>query len=198
MHNNKPNKTCINCGSNKIMFYQKYYQCDDCQRKYKFFSKNIAETKIEIKSLSCGHMEICDSYIDVYDVKIPWEDVKSITVNKVYIDGSVSMLFVHLGLHNLAKYRADLKTWVNSSPIQNNRVNIRSFCTLGFTASTKDEVLQFFQDLIKDFSDKKAVQKIDIDNIEKILQNFQKDSRKEYIFIGILFLIFISIYIKSL
>ena len=197
MHNNKPNKTCINCGSNKIMFYQKYYQCDDCQRKYKFFSKNIAETKIEIKSLSCGHMEICDSYIDVYDVKIPWEDVKSITVNKVYIE-STSVLYIYLNLRNGEKYRDDLKTFAKFLSYTPNKLAVHSFTTLTFTSGSKSKVLQFFQNLIKDFSDKKAIQKINIDNIEKLLQNFQKDSREMYIFIGILFLIFISIYIKSL
>jgi len=183
MKENDFNKSCIACDSINITFYSKYYQCNECKRKYRLsvLEREIIASekfdkvdKIEKNELSCGYMEVYDNYIRVYDVDILWEDIKSITC-KIHHLNHTSMLYIHLYFYNGEKYKNQFPTKVRVLSYQSNQLPILSVGSILFTKTSQQIIMNFFQNLKEKYNDKKVVEKIDLNNVEKVLINFRKE-----------------------
>ncbi len=190
-------KKCIACGSNKLSFYSKYYQCNSCLRKYRW-SGDIPTSNgkiIEEKILSCGKMDIFDTHIEIYEAKIPWEDIKGITAEIVSIPKS-RVLYIYLYIHNGEKYKQQLKLLAYLFSYTPNKLYVESVTPLLFTKTSQEIIMKFFRELKEKFGDKKAVQKIDLENIENKIDEFRKDGAflRWSMFIFLFIFIFLGIF----
>lgn len=139
--------------------------------------------------LWCGKMSIYDTHIQLKGVDVLWEDVQEIKCRTIsgygnsFFNISVKILKDEKYIHSFSDFYFG------------DAISVQNFSSTFFSEKKKNYIIDFFEDLKKHHSDKKAVKDIDINQIKSMVIKFSNNTKStRRFFIGLVALvIFFSI-----